>query len=298
MTILPAQFAADVVRAHAGAGRAWLGTIPTALASGCARWGLDLDGEVLHRGQSLVWPARRGAELLAVKITFPGAALDQEVIALRVWDGDGAVLLVDDDVGNGLVLVERLDPGRTLADPDIEVDRAVVRCGRLLRRLAVPAPDGIERLRDRAATHVETMPRTWVVLGRPLPVRVLEAAVDAARQLGPSAGELLVDRDLRYGNVLAGDREPWLAVDPVPVAGDPEYGIAQLLLHRMADGGGRRGLGRRLAMLVATAALDPGRATAWSLVHVVDYWLWAVEVGLPDDPRLCAEVADWLLEVS
>jgi streptomycin 6-kinase len=42
-----------------------------------------------------------------------------------------------------------------------------------------------------------------------------------ARQLGARAGDRLVHADLHYGNVLAGDREPWLAIDPRAVAGDP-----------------------------------------------------------------------------
>jgi hypothetical protein len=42
-----------------------------------------------------------------------------------------------------------------------------------------------------------------------------------AHELGASAGDQLVHADLHYGNILAGTREPWLAIDPKPVGRRP-----------------------------------------------------------------------------
>ena len=123
---------------------------------------------------------------------------------------------------------------------------------------------------------------------------MLDAALDHARALGPTSATLLVHRDLHYGNVLAGRREPWQAIDPMPVAGDPEFGVARLLLRRF-DEGGRAGLRRRLDAIVEIAGLDRDRTTAWTLVHLVNYWLWAAGVGLTEDPKLCDTITDWLL---
>jgi hypothetical protein len=50
-----------------------------------------------------------------------------------------------------------------------------------------------------------------------------------ARQHGPPAGKFLVNYDIHYDNVLAGTREPWLVVDPKPITGDLEYGMAQVV---------------------------------------------------------------------
>ena len=57
-------------------------------------------------------------------------------------------------------------------------------------------------------------------LGRPVPESWLATASGLAQELGASAGDRLVHADLQYGNVLVGNREPWLAIDPKPVAGD------------------------------------------------------------------------------
>ena len=195
-----------------------------------------------------------------------------EAAALAAWDGRGAVQLLMHDVDNGLLLLERLDPDRTLGH--VPIADAVVAAASVLRRLAVPAPPGIPTLVRRAEELVVELPRSWAALGKPFERRVVDAAVDAARTHGPTAGSLLVHRDLHYGNVLAGRREPWLAIDPMPLAGDPELGVARLLWRRFEEGG-VAGLAHRFETIVDVAGLDLGLARAWTLVHCVEYWLWA-----------------------
>ena len=59
-----------------------------------------------------------------------------------------------------------------------------------------------------------------------------------------------------------------------------------------------RDYGRRLDTIIDIAELDPGRTVAWTLVHLVDYWLWALGVGLTEDPKLCHTITAWLLVES
>src|SRR4029453_19553345 len=46
---------------------------------------------------------------------------------------------------------------------------------------------------------------------------------------GPFDALLLTD--LHAGNVLSGERRPWLLIDPKPYVGDPHYDIVQHLLN-------------------------------------------------------------------
>lgn len=66
-----------------------------------------------------------------------------------------------------------------------------------------------------------------------MPWHLLDLACDLPWQCGPSTSNLRVDYDLIYADVLACEREPWLAVDPKVIVGDLEYGAAQLLWRRM-----------------------------------------------------------------
>ncbi|WP_431964836.1 aminoglycoside phosphotransferase family protein [Actinacidiphila sp. bgisy160] len=293
MIDVPADFAAAAVNRAGQSGKDWADSLPGLVQSLCARWVLAVDGAPLHGHLGLVIPVRRGDEPCALKVSWQDATTSQEAPALAAWEGRGAVLLLDHEPAAGAMLLERLDAGRTLTA--VDVDEAVTVAGRLLRRLSVPAPEGFTRLADLAAGLPERLNAQWEQLGRPLPRRLIDAAAGLAAEYGPSAGGQLVNGDLHYENVLAGVREPWLAIDPKPLTGDPEYAVAPLVWRRLEDMDGAAGIRSRLAALVAAAGLDADRARAWTLVRTVDYWLWALGFGLTEDPQMCLAVSEALL---
>jgi streptomycin 6-kinase len=84
-------------------------------------------------------------------------------------------------------------------------------------------------------------------------------------------------------------------VDPKVVAGDPEFGIAQLLWRRLEDIQAHGGLDRAFRALTDAAQLDPALARSWTRVRCVDYWLWGVSFGLTYDPARCEVILNWLV---
>lgn len=75
----------------------------------------------------------------------------------------------------------------------------------------------------------------------------------------------MVNVDLHYRNVLGASREPWLVIDPMPVAGDREFGLASLLWGRLEEA-------TPMALfdpLVEYCELDRDRARAWTIVEIV-----------------------------
>lgn len=70
---------------------------------------------------------------------------------------------------------------------------------------------------------------------------------------------------LHFENVLAGDREPWLAIDPKGLTGDPAFESVAVLWNRMEEyGNDPRSVLRRLAAGCGAAgvAREPARALA------------------------------------
>ena len=66
--------------------------------------------------------------------------------------------------------------------------------------------------------------------GRPFERPLLDAALEAIETLGPSQGEqVLVNQDMHADNVVRAQREPWLLIDPKPLAGEREFGIAAIV---------------------------------------------------------------------
>ena len=83
-------------------------------------------------------------------------------------------------------------------------------------------------------------------------------APHAAYSASGSQGEqVLVNQDLHAQNVLRAQREPWLVIDPKPLGGEREFGIAALVRGREL-GHGRRAVTRR--EVVPDGLLSPADA--------------------------------------
>jgi streptomycin 6-kinase len=242
----------------------------------------------------LGWSSPCAAEEPCVlKVSWTDEATAEEAQALAAWHGQGAVQLRASQPDLGALLLERLDQRRSLNG--VEIVEAVEIAGRLLRRLAIPAPSGFRSLKAVTQDLCRTLPQRWEQYGRPMPRQWVEQACELAVQLGVSNANLLVNYDLHYADVLRGMREPWLAVDPKVVIGEPEFGIAQLLWSRLEDIEANGGLERHFRLLIEAATLDPVRASSWTLVRCVDYWLWGLSVGLTQDPKRCQTIINWLI---
>ena len=153
-------------------------------------------------------------------------------------------------------------------------------------RLHVPAPPQLRPLTSYVArwtAQLAALPRD-----APVPHRLVEQAVSLGRDLvaDEASTGTMIHADLHYENVLAGDREPWLVIDPKPVSGDPHYEPAPMLWNRWdeaaATGDLRTGLRRRFHTLVDAAGLDEDRARDWVVVRMLHNALWELE----DDPAL------------
>jgi streptomycin 6-kinase len=259
---VPESFAAE----FDDEGAEWLAGLPALTESCLANWGLTVDGPLLHGGCALVVPVRRGAEPAMLKVTWPHEEAEHEALALSMWDGDGAVRLLAHDPAAWALLLERLDPHTSLRNVPIADALSVV--ASMIRRLDRPAPAGIRHMRDNAARWVHEFPTENDGL---VPAELVDQAVGYCRELAGRTGDHLVNEDLHYDNVLRAEREPWLVIDPKPIAGDREYGLIPLLWNRLDDVMAAGGL----PAIVDAAGLDLALARKWTFVRAVDNWLYS-----------------------
>jgi len=156
-----------------------------------------------------------------------------------------------------------------------------------MRRLAVPAPDDAPSTAEIVARRSRQLEPEWERLGRPFDVGILRQALKVALKLAETTSELAVNGDLHSDQVLAGEREPWLTVDPVLLRGDIEYDLARVLWTRLDE---MTDIVPHFDTAVAEAGLDRDRARDWVVFRAVDYWLWGLSVGLTEDPVRCARL--------
>jgi streptomycin 6-kinase len=110
------------------------------------------------------------------------------------------------------------------------------------------------------------------------------------RELAPSQGEqVLVHQDLHAENVLAAEREPWLVIDPKPLAAEREFSVAPIV-RSFELGHSRRDALYRLDRLTAELGLDRERARGWTIAQTV---AWSAGGGAVEAHM---ETVEWLLE--
>jgi streptomycin 6-kinase len=290
----------DTFLAYAARGPEWqefLDRLPALVAELLGEWDLSVDGEPTHGYAAVVVPVRTASGRPAVlKVGWPHEEAEHEHLALQHWHGRGAVQLLRADPRRFALLLERLHR-EDLGDLwDVEACEVVAG---LYGRLHVPAPPQLRSLAsyaERWAGELDALPRD-----APLPRRLVEQAASLGRDLSrdeASTGRM-IHTDLHYANVLAGDREPWLAIDPKPLDGDPHYEVAPMLWNRWeelasAPRGVRDGLRLRFHTLVDVAGFDEGRARGWVVVRMMANAHWRLQD--PPGTRRQIPTADYLTQ--
>jgi streptomycin 6-kinase len=173
---------------------------------------------------------------------------EQEADALERWDGDGAIRLLRRDDERHALLLECCDPGTPLSG-------------------GAAAPLGI---------LIGLLPRLWkdATGFHTLADEVAHWALDGeigglARELAATQGELvIVHQDLHGDNVLAAGREPWLVIDPKPLAAEREFAVAPIV-RSFELGHSKREALYRLDRLCSELGLDRERARGWTIVQTV-----------------------------
>ncbi|WP_069886463.1 aminoglycoside phosphotransferase family protein [Streptomyces luteocolor] len=257
-------------------GRAFIAALPERVRETVGRWDLTVDGAPLHGMAALVLPVRRAdGTPAAVKFQILDEETEGEPVALRLWDGDGAVRLLDYDDAHGTMLLERLDSTRMLSTM-ADTHQAVLVIAELLARLtAGPAPDGMRTLGDIAAEMLDELPGALKAVPDPAERAVVERCGGAVREVLGEPGDRMLHWDLHFENVMAGGREPWLAIDPKPLAGDPGFDLWPALNNRFEPDD----VLWRFDAMTEVLGLDRERARAWTLGRVLQNALWEIEDG-------------------
>ncbi|KOX31707.1 hypothetical protein ADK67_08615 [Saccharothrix sp. NRRL B-16348] len=285
MVVVPPGFAEATIRREGEPGRRWVESLPALAAEFLERWSCTPSGPLMHGAVGVVIPAVRvdGAEVV-VKLGFPLSYNTAEPVALAAWNGNGAVRLLARDDSRFALLLERLRP---LRKPEPAPFTAV---GRLVRRLAVPAPPGVPSLAEKALGWAADVPPHAAQLGSPLPARVVDAAVANARDLAVDQPAVLLHGDLHFGNILRDDtgqrHDAGLrAVDPTALVGDPAFELLPLLRGDWpavtAEPDLRRAVDRRIAEFAEAAEVDRARVRRWAQARAAESALWSRRLREP-----------------
>ena len=280
---LPPRFANTIRNVYKENGEKFLADLPTLIDEFSQRWTLTNVRPVPNLSYNFVAFAERSAEHVALKMGPPNNELISEMNTLRVYNGEGAVRLLECDEDKGVFLLERLVPGRMLAEIEDD-DRATEIAADVMRRLWQPAPenrhekfillknwfDGFKRIRQHFEGGTGPLPRELVE-------RAEKIVKDFFAEERP---DVLLHGDFHHYNILESERG-WLIIDPKGVIGPAEYEVGPLLLNPLGRvlSGSRPGVRtkRRIAILSERLRVERERIRQWALAHAVLSAWWSLE---------------------
>ncbi len=266
----------------------WLEGLPARVDDLVYRWRLTVERPLYATGNcSIVVPVVADEERCVLKVQWPHQEAEHEADALLAYDGDGAARLFKRDLEHNALLIERCEPG-TLA---WHADDVLGVCADIMQRLWRPVADDAPF--DRAALagdRAEKIRRLFVEHARPFDAELASAGASMFDELSASAHRLvLLHGDFHPFNVLRAQREPWLAVDPKPLVGDPAFDCAQLVLNFYGAWGVDRAQQRdwpmesTIASLADAVGVDAYRVWGWTFARTVEEITWTLGDGLPID---------------
>lgn len=302
-------FRERLISVFGDAGAAWLEALPSLVKKYTRRWHLTLGDPFLPLSYNYVIAATCADGTDAVlKLGVPRDELRFEPDALRHFDGRGSVRLLDADVPAGVLLIERAPPGIPIITMEDDLEATRITAG-LMRRLWRSPEAGhtfqtvadwgraFGELRARHAGGTGSIPPSLFAYAEEL-----YFALDASRK-----GQAVLHGDLHHWNILSAKREPWLAIDPHGVVGDPAFEVGSWMRNPVADAGDRQlprllirrrdfpdVLSARLNIFADVLGLDRYRLRDSALAFAVLSACWSDESGHSETRAQAVMVAEQL----
>jgi streptomycin 6-kinase len=296
MMNLPSDFTRNIHNAFPGQGEQWLANLPSLLDEAACKWDLTL-GEPLLLSYNYVCAAKRadGTDVV-LKIGVPHREFTSELTALRHFNGDGAVRLLEADDKKCMFVMERLKPGEMLASLKDDEKRTEIASDVMLK-IWRTAPQGLPliQLSDWFGELSKLRPRYGGGTG-PFPKKLVERVESLLPELfATSRQNCLIHGDFHHFNILSSERG-WLIIDPKGVIGPSEYECGPLLLNPIPDlpykPEAARLTERRIAILSERLGFSRERIRDWGICHALlsAWWDLAEDNTGGEYSMACAEM--------
>ncbi len=266
-------------------GRKWLDSIPVLVKTYETKWGLKSKGAFPELTLNYVEKVKtNNGEYLVLKIGFP-QDLDfaRQAKTLKLYSGNGAAKVINEDIENSVLLLEGCIPGKslhTLKDETKEVLIFTNIAKRLWRR--APEDPSFENI-SKAMEDFEWYLDNIIKVEKSLPKDLVVKARDLYKKLiATQKDTFLLHGDLHHDNIISSARG-WLAIDPKGVIGEREFESASFIYNPYKQFSENQELitekffSHRIELIAAALRFDKHRITHWAFVKSVSSQIWSIQ---------------------
>ncbi len=286
MVPLPEMFRTRVHNLFGPEGNEWLKALPALRGSLLDRWSLSETQPINQLSYNYLEYASSPIHgSVVLKMGFPNPELLTEIKTLQAYRRlKGVVKLLDFDIDQGALLLERIHPGRNLTSlsDDEEATRIAAQTMSALRQ---PEPQGSEF--PTMETWCQGFSRYSESYGEsegPLPEAIFKKGMGLVKELLESPEErFLLHGDLHHYNILSREDGTWAVIDPKGVTGELAFEVGPYLGNPIPNLIRQPNLVEilrcRLRIFEGITGLDLHRLTAWSFCRTLLSAIWTIEEG-------------------
>lgn len=291
----------DIVRNKAIAvGRDdWIETLPDVVNFLKREWNISI-GSLYKGGTEAIvleaWLPDRTPAVLKILVPSSPDAARNEIVALRLANGDGCVKLLNEHEEHGALLLERL--GRSLASLRLPLEqRQLILCTTVERMWRPAAGFDLPTGADKGRWLIDFITSLWDELDHPCEEQTVDYVVACAlRRVAAHRDEksVLVHGDVHVWNALESDGS-FKLIDPDGLLAEAEYDMGILMREdpeELLVGDARD----RARLLAKRCDLDPEAIWEWGAVERVSTGLLCVQVGMEQVGLEMLSVANRLIE--
>jgi len=315
---LPDSFITTIQNVFKEDGEKFLAILPSLIEEASQCWGLTDVRPVSNLSYNFVASAKRGEEEVILKMGVPSPEMASEMAALKLFNGNGACQLLEQDEEKSILLLERIIPGTMLSELEDDDERthiAVDVMEKIWRPLSLESDSLLSVVQQQAAGLQSKFiqlsdwfdglkkirPHFHGGIG-PFPKKLLERVESFLPELFADKNIKLMHGDFHHFNILKSDRG-WLVIDPKGVIGPVGYEVGPLMINpwnSILDGskparslieGFQAMTKRRVSILSERLGWEREKILNWATAHAVLSTWWSIEDREDwEYSILCAEV--------
>lgn len=285
---IPETLVKNIISLHGDRGKKFIDCLPEFILNYENKWKLKV-GECFSDAQfNIVFTALKNNGTSAVfKCCVPNKEFKTEVKSLKHYNGFGAVKLLESDVENGAMLIEKINPGILLEQCNFSIENKIKYTIYVCKKLHKPyqsslAANSIGQTHNSFPTLQDwflgldrALLKKFNSAGGPCSKTTIEKARSLSRELLQSQSTVvLLHGDLHYANLLQSGNQEFIAIDPKGVIGEPEFEIP---LPRVTYPITTDELFYHLDCFIEQSQFDKKRIDAWLFSKAVLSAWWTVE---------------------